>query len=372
MAATTAPTITRRSGDRLEQFTDIAISVFLWGLRIGVILVVVVGSILTLASGRYGLDNWISFIREGATLGAVYALLALGYTMVYGILRMINFAHGDILTVGAFGGYFTATALAAVGVLNGSVLLSILSVVVMMAVAAVVAVIVNVLVERIAYRPLRNAPRLVPLISAIGASFFLQYTMRGLFGDGVYNYPTIDAFEQKVDIFGLGFLSLKWLDVLVVSSAIVMMLGLYLFVQRTKVGTSIRAVSEDKATAALMGINVNRAIVLTFVLGAALAGVAGVLYGMLFRQIFFLSGALPGLKAFTAAVLGGIGNIPGAMLGGFLLGEIESVGPTLFLSGLGVPSATQIHDVIAFTMLVFVLLFRPSGLLGERVTRQRA
>ena len=150
------------------------------------------------------------------------------------------------------------------------------------------------------------------------------------------------------------------------------MFALYLFVQRSKVGTSIRAVSEDKATAALMGINVNRAIVLTFVLGAALAGVAGVLYGMLFRQIYYLTGFLPGLKAFTAAVLGGIGNIPGAMLGGFLLGEIESIGPTLFLEGLGVRSPTQIHDVIAFTMLVFVLLFRPSGLLGERVTRQRA
>ena len=373
MAATTAPTTTRGTGDRFEQFTDAAISAFLWGIRILVILVIVVGSILTLASGRYGIENWISFIREGATLGAVYALLALGYTMVYGILRMINFAHGEILTVGAFGGYFTATALAAVGVLNGSVLYSIVSVLLMMGVAAVVAMIVNVLVERIAYRPLRNAPRLVPLISALGASFFLQYSMRGFFGDGVYNYPTITAFEQEVDIFGLGsLLHLKWLDVLVVLAAIVMMAGLYWFVQRTKAGTAIRAVSEDKATAALMGINVNRAIVMTFVLGAALAGVAGVLYGMLFRQIFFLAGFQPGLKAFTAAVLGGIGNIPGAMLGGFLLGEIESVGPTLFLSGLGVPSATQIQGVIAYTVLVFVLLFRPSGLLGERVTRQRA
>jgi len=372
MAASTAPTTRRRSGDRVEQATDVAITAFLWGIRIVVILVMVVGSALTLASGRYDLDNWISFVREGATLGAIYALTALGYTMVYGILRMINFAHGEILTVGAFGGYFTATALAAVGVLNGGVLYSILSVVLMMAVAAVTAVIVNVLVERIAYRPLRNAPRLVPLISALGASFFLQYSMRGFFGDGVYNYPTITVLEQKVDLFGLGFLQLKWLDVLVISSAIVMMVALYLFVQRSKVGTSIRAVSEDKATAALMGINVNRAIVLTFVLGAALAGVAGVLYGMLFRQIYYLTGFLPGLKAFTAAVLGGIGNIPGAMLGGFLLGEIESIGPTLFLEGLGVPSPTQIHDVIAFTMLVFVLLFRPSGLLGERVTRQRA
>ena len=157
-----------------------------------------------------------------------------------------------------------------VGVLNGNVLLSIVSVILMMAVAAVTAMIVNVLVERIAYRPLRNAPRLVPLISALGASFFLQYTMRGLFGDGVYNYPTIEVFEQRVDIFGLGFLRLKWLDVLVVTAAIVMMVALYLFVQRTKAGTAIRAVSEDKATAALMGINVNRAIVMTLVLGAAL------------------------------------------------------------------------------------------------------
>src|SRR6187431_1150940 len=222
MAATTAPTAAPRSGDTVERVTDAAITGFLWAFRIIVILVVVVGSALTLASGRYGLDNWISFIREGATLGAIYALTALGYTMVYGILRMINFAHGEILTVGAFGGYFTATALAAVGVLNGNVLFSILSVVLMMAVAAVAGMTVNVLVERIAYRPLRNAPRLVPLISALGASFFLQYTMRGLFGDGVYNYPTITIFEQRVDIFGLGFLQLKWLDVLVVAAAIVM------------------------------------------------------------------------------------------------------------------------------------------------------
>jgi branched-chain amino acid transport system permease protein len=373
MAATTAPTdAPKPRGDRIERVTDIAISGFLWGFRIVVILVVVVGSILTLASGRYGADNWISFIREGATLGAVYALIALGYTMVYGILRMINFAHGEIFLVGAFAGYFTAVALQNLGVLNANALLSLLSVIVMMAVAALVATIVNVLVERVAYRPLRNAPRLVPLIAAIGASFFLQYTVRGLFGDGVYNYPTITAFEQQVDLLGLGFLQLKWVDVLVIGSAIVMMGALYLFVQRTKLGTAIRAVSEDKATAALMGINVNRAIVMTFALGAAMAGAAGVLYGMLFRQIFFLSGFLPGIKAFTAAVLGGIGNIPGAMLGGFLLGEIESIGPTLFLDGLGVPAATQLHDAIAFTMLVFILVFRPQGLLGERVTRQRA
>ena len=151
-----------------------------------------------------------------------------------------------------------------------------------------------------------------------------------------------------------------------------MMGALYLFVMRSRAGTAIRAVSEDKGTAALMGIDVNRAIVLTFVLGAAMAGAAGVLYGLSFRQVFFAMGFVPGIKAFTAAVLGGIGNVPGAMLGGLFLGLIEAIGPTLFLTGFGVPSPTQLKDVIAFTMLVLVLVFRPSGILGERVTRARA
>jgi branched-chain amino acid transport system permease protein len=226
-----------------------------------------------------------------------------------------------------------------------------------------------VLVERIAYRPLRNAPRLVPLISAIGASFFLQYTFRGLFGPGIYAYPAIDVLGQNVP---LSFIRLRWVDVLVVASALVMMAGLYLFVMRTKVGTAIRAVSEDKDIAALMGIDVNRVIVTTFAVGAAMAGAAGVLYALMFRQVFFFTGFIPGIKAFTAAVVGGIGNVPGAMLGGLFLGLTESIGPTLFLDGFGVPSPNQLRDVIAFTMLVLVLVFRPSGLLGERVTEHKA
>jgi branched-chain amino acid transport system permease protein len=161
-------------------------------------------------------------------------------------------------------------------------------------------------------------------------------------------------------------------DIIVIVSALLMMTGLYLFVMRTKMGTAIRAVSEDKETAALMGIDVNRAIVTTFALGAAMAGAAGVLYSLLFRQVFYFTGFVPGIKAFTAAVLGGIGNIPGAMLGGLFLGQVESVGPTLFLDGFGVPSPNQLKDVIAFTMLVLILVFRPSGLLGERITKQRA
>jgi branched-chain amino acid transport system permease protein len=355
--------------NRVERLTDIAIATFLWAFRIAVVLIVVVGSMLTLLSGRYSLETWVSLVVSGLTLGSIYALIALGYTMVYGILRMINFAHGEIFMTGAFAGYFTAVGLSSIGFLNVSPVTALISVVLMIGVAMAVATPIALLVERIAYRPLRNAPKLVPLISAIGASFFLQYTVRGLFGPGIYSYPSVTFLDETLPIPGL---QIRWVDLLVIISAIAMMTGLYLFVQRTKLGTAIRAVSEDKETAALMGIDVNRAIVTTFGLGAAMAGAAGVLYALLFRQVFYFTGFVPGIKAFTAAVLGGIGNIPGAMLGGLFLGQVESVGPTLFLDGFGVPSPNQLKDVIAFTMLVLVLVFRPSGILGERITRARA
>jgi len=349
----------------LERLTDLAIAGFLWAFRIAVVLIVLIGSALTLASGKYPPETWLNLAVQGLTLGMIYSLIALGYTMVYGILRLINFAHGEIFMAGAFGGYFVATALAGLGFLNQSPVTSLVSILLMLAGAMAVSVTLALLVERIAYRPLRNAPRLVPLISAIGASFFLQYTFRGLFGPGIYAYPSVDILQVAVPV---DVLRMRWVDVLVIATAFAMMGGLYLFVQRTKIGTAIRAVSEDKATAALMGIDVNRAIVTTFAVGAAMAGAAGVMYGLMFRQIFFFSGFVPGIKAFTAAVLGGIGNVPGAMLGGIFLGEVESVGPTLFLDGLNVPSPNQLKDVIAFTMLVLVLIFRPSGILGERIT----
>jgi branched-chain amino acid transport system permease protein len=328
-----------------------------------------VGSTLTLASGKYGIEQWIDLLGDGLTLGSIYALIALGYTMVYGILRMINFAHGEIFMAGAFGGYFTAVALAQSGFLNANPLASLLSILLMMAVAAAVSTVIALGVERVAYRPLRNAPRLVPLISAIGASYFLQYTFRGMFGPGIYGYPDIAILGERVPI---AILNMRWVDVLVIGSSVLMMLGLYLFVMRSRIGTAIRAVSEDRDAAALMGIDANRAIVVTFAIGAAMAGAAGVLFGLAFRQIYFFSGFVPGIKAFTAAVLGGIGNVPGAMLGGLFLGLVESIGPTLFLDGLNVPSPNQLKDVIAFTMLVLVLVFRPSGILGERVARSRA
>lgn len=353
----------------LERLTDGAIAVVLWAFRIAVVLIVVVGSYLTLTSGKYDPGYWIDAAANGLTLGSIYALMALGYTMVYGILRMINFAHGEIFMSGAFGGYFAAVLLADTGFLNQNLATALISVVIMIAASMLIAVPLALLVERIAYRPLRNAPRLVPLISAIGASFVLQYTFRGFLGAGIYAYPDVTVLAQELP---LGDVRIKWVEVLVIASAFLMMTILYLFVMRTRIGTAIRAVSEDKDTAALMGIDVNRAIVTTFALGAAMAGAAGVLYVLLFRQVYYFSGFIPGLKAFTAAVLGGIGNIPGAMLGGLFLGEIESIGPTLFLDGLNVPSPNQLKDVIAFTLLVLVLVFRPSGLLGERITKAKA
>jgi branched-chain amino acid transport system permease protein len=350
----------------IDRLTDWSITAILQGFRISVVLVVVVGSILTLLGGRYTAEHWKDFIVFGFAQGSIYAMIALGYTMVYGILRMINFAHGEIFMSGAFGAVFTATALDRAGYLNQNPFLSMLLVTI---VAMTVSTLVALIVERIAYRPLRYAPRLVPLISAIGASFFLQYTVRGLFGPGIYPFPRLEVLQGEWTILGISILRTQ---AVVIVSAVIMMIILYTIVMRTKIGTAMRAVSEDKETAALMGIDVNRVIVVTFVLGASMAGAAGMLYGLIFRQINFFIGFIPGIKAFTSAVLGGIGNIPGAMLGGLFLGLFESVGPALFLDGLGIVAPYQLRDAIAFTMLVLVLIFRPSGILGERLVAKKA
>jgi len=362
----------RRSPSRTETAFEAAVSAFLWAFRILLVLLVVVGSILTISSGKFSVETWVDLIVNGAVQGGIYALIALGYTMVYGIMKMINFAHGEIFMIGIFAGYFTAVFLDEAGFLNANPLTSIISFLLMMLIAATASTLVALAVERVAYRPLRNSPRLVLLISAIGASFFLQYTIAGLFGSGVYRYPTIDILEEDVALPLLSALGLKWIEVVVIVAALLMMALLYLFVMRSRIGTAIRAVSEDKQTAALMGIDVNRAIVTTFAVGAAMAGAAGVLYGTLWGIFFFYSGFIPGIKAFTAAVLGGIGNIPGAMVGGFVLGEAEAIGSLLIFDGLGVPAPGQLKDVIAFTILVMVLVFRPQGILGERLSRSRA
>ncbi len=342
------------------------VDMVLWMLRIGVLIVVVWGIVGTMRAGRYSAKTWSDFIIFGVSQGSVYALIALGYTMVYGILRMINFAHGEVFMSGAYTGYFLAAAFGRSGALNRHPLLSFLAV---LALAVATSTAVGLLVERIAYRPLRRAPRLVPLISAIGASFFLQYTFKGFYGAGFQAYPEAEILKGR---WAIGGISILRTQAVVIVAAIIVMIALYAFVMRTKTGTAMRAVSEDMDAASLMGIDVDRVIVITFGIGAAAAGAAGVLYALVFKQVAFFIGFVPGIKAFTAAVLGGIGNIPGAMLGGLFLGLIESVGPILVLDGLGIVAPYQLKDVIAFTMLVMVLIFRPSGILGERLAAKKA
>ena len=351
------PTIARRAN-----FTDI----FMWVVGGLLLLLIVVGSVLTLLKGTYDAHQWFDFAVFGIAQGTLYALIALGYTLVYGILRMINFAHSEVFMSGPFTAYFLADALYKSGFLEANPIVGLAMV---FALSMAVSTLIAVLLERIAYRPLRNAPRLVPLITAIGASFFLQYAFRGLFGPSLKAYPELSILAGT---FNFGDFKLLKVHVVVIIAAFLLMTGLYYIVQKTKIGKAMRAVSEDRETAALMGIDVDRVIVVTFILGGALAGAAGVLYALVYRQVTFSMGFVPGIKAFTAAVLGGIGNIPGAMLGGIFLGLFESVGPSLFLDGLGIPAPYQLKDVIAFSMLVLVLIFRPSGILGERLTQKKA
>jgi len=279
---------------------------------------------------------------------------------------MINFAHGEVFMAGAFTGYFIATAFHQSGFLERYFIPAQLLV---FAGAMTVSATIAVLLERIAYRPLRRSPRLVPLITAIGASFFLQYTCRGFFGSGVKSYPEPEQLRGTITLLGITVLKTQ---ALVIVAAVVMLIALYTFVQRTKTGRAMQAVSEDKDAAALMGINVDRIIVITFVVGGSLAGAAGVLFSTLFRQVYFMTGFIPGLKAFTAAVLGGIGNVAGAMLGGLFLGIAESLFPNLVLDGLGIPAPYQLKDALAFLLLVLVLIFRPTGILGERLATKKA
>lgn len=343
-----------------------ATDVIMWFIGATIIGLILVGSTATLTRGPYTARHWFDFIIFGLAQGSIYALIAMGYTMVYGTLRMINFAHSEVFMAGPYTAYFVAAALYRSGSLDKSPALSmILVLLVSMGTSSLVAV----LLERIAYRPLRKAPRLVPLITAIGASFFLQYTFRGLYGSGFQAYPVVKAIEGQWTIGGIRLLKFQ---LVVILSAAILMAILYSFVQRTRVGKAIRAVSEDKEASALMGINIDRMIVTTFVIGGMAAGAAGVLYALMFKQVHFFMGFIPGIKAFTAAVLGGIGNIPGAMLGGIFLGLIESIGPSLFLDGLGIVAPYQLKDAIAFTVLVLVLIFRPTGILGERLAVKKA
>jgi branched-chain amino acid transport system permease protein len=330
------------------------------GATIG--FVVVVGSYRTLTlpgAERYSGSFWIDQVVNGLGQGAILALIALGYTLVYGILRMINFAHGEVFMAGAFISFFFADAYQRSGFLNGN---TVAALAILFVVSIAASTVVAVLLERIAYRPLRHAPRLVPLITAIGASLFIQNAFRGFFGPQPRGYPRPQALEGTIGILGT---PVPKVQVLVFVTAIVAMVALQLLVHRTRTGRSMRAVAEDSEIASLMGINVDRIVVVTFIIGGILAGIAGVLFSLAFTQVQFTMGFRPGIAAFTAAVLGGIGSIGGAALGGFVLGVLQSVGPFLLLTGFGIPSPFSLKDAFVFLVLILVLVFRPGGLLGS-------
>ena len=291
------------------------------------------------------MTHFIQTLISGLSLGSIYALIALGYTMVYGIAKMLNFAHGDIIMIGAYAGII------AVGQMNlpplAAVLLSIL-----------ICALLGVLIEFLAYKPLRQAPPLSVLITAIGVSYFLQNLALILFGSQQKAYPTLAVMSH----YTIGGVTVDGISILTLLVTAVIMVVLTFFINKTRLGKAMRAVSEDKAAASLMGISVNGTITLTFAIGSALAAVASIFYGMSYVYIKPTTGAMPGIKAFTAAVFGGIGSVPGAMLGGILLGIIEQLSKT-YISALW-------SDAIVFGVLVLVLVVKPTGLLGKTMNEK--
>ena len=349
----------------IERFSWV--NFFLRLFQVAAFVAIAIGIYNSVIAARYTSGQWVTLIFAGLAQGSIYALIALGYTLVYGILLMINFAHGDVYMAGAFTAVFVADSFAASGFLASHPIWAIL---ILILISTTISMVLNVVVERVAYRPLRGAPRLVPLITAIGASFTIEYSFRGLYGAEFRAYPTVPALEGVIN---LGGYEIPVVQIVVLIAAVILMAGLYFFVERTKIGKAMRAVSEDKEVARLMGIDVDRTITITFAVGGALAGAAGIFNGLFRPQgVFFFMGFIPGIKAFTAAVLGGIGNIPGAMVGGIFLGVFEAVGPNLILEGLGIPAVNQLRDAFAFTLLVVILIFRPQGIFGERLAGKKA
>jgi branched-chain amino acid transport system permease protein len=314
-------------------------------------------------------ELFIQLLVNGITLGSLYGLIAIGYSMVYGILKLLNFAHGDVYMIGAFAGYAVLSLLG--GPLSPNIALAPL-ILLMFLGGMLVSGLLGVVIERVAYRPLRDAPRIAPLISALGVSFFLQNSALLLFGAQFRTYNSFVLGSSNPEFFEPGPLTdpvftidnvnVQAVQLLVVVVTIVLMAGLTVFVAKTRVGKAMRATSFDREAAAMMGIDVDRVIASTFFIGSLLAGAAGVMFGLLFSQIFHFMGFLAGLKGFTAAVVGGIGSIPGAMLGGLLVGLAEAFAAG-YLGG-------RWADLTVFGILIVVLLLRPSGLLGTRAIQK--
>ena len=311
-------------------------------------------------------------ILDGIVLGFMYALVALGYTMVYGVLEFINFAHSEIFVLGAFVGVEVFLLLQSAGYLGTLHPVMVLSLVIVT--SMVISGVAAMALERIAYRPLLGGPRLVALISAIGASFFLQDGLRlfeSLWRNTFYlSYPSMDFLDRAVPLTANLVIPVK--SMLVIGTALATLGGLHFFVNRTRLGMAIRAVAQDPDTASLMGVPVNRVIALTFFVGGSLGGLAGVLFGIHYSLVNPYSGFIPGMKAFTAAVLGGIGNIPGAMVGGMMLGLLEAFAASYLSLMTDGAFGAEYKDVVAFLVLILILIFRPKGLLGETVRESNA
>ncbi|HZJ83825.1 MAG TPA: branched-chain amino acid ABC transporter permease [Clostridia bacterium] len=290
------------------------------------------------------MEQFLQQIINGISLGSIYALIALGYTMVYGIIKLINFAHCDIYMIGAYIGYFCMTTFG-LGVLSS------------LLIAMAICTLLGVAIEKIAYKPLRNATRISVLITAIGVSLFLEYSTMFFVKANVRTYPDMTGVLNKT--FNLGNIVISMQQILLVSTTIILMALLQFIVKKTRIGKAMRAVSLDKDAAELMGINVNRTISFTFAIGSALAGAAGVLVGIYYNSINPLMGVVPGLKAFVAAVFGGIGIIPGAMIGGYFIGAVE-----VLVSGYG---NSMYRDAVVFAILILILIIKPSGLLGKDI-----
>lgn len=291
--------------------------------------------------------SFLSYLINGISLGSVYAIIALGYTMVYGIARMLNFAHGDIIMVGGF------TVFTIVTTMGGSPVVGILA-------SVIVCTVLGVTIERVAYRPLRDASPLAVLITAIGVSYLLQNVALLIFGSNARQFTSVIT-VPALKLAG-GKLSISSVTIVTILSCIVIMAALMTFINKTKMGQAMLAVSEDRGAATLMGINVNRTISVTFAIGSALAAVAGVLLCSAYPSLSPYTGSMPGIKAFVAAVFGGIGSIPGAFIGGILLGIIENLAKAYISS--------QLSDAIVFSVLIIVLLVRPTGILGKKMTEK--